>query len=1039
MVNLVPDEKGLVTVDRGKLAACQRVWVVAVHPRDTVCRAVSLPEGERNFLDLRLPLGLDPAQHFTQQKSIEVVGQDQAFTLSDIRTARFENYDSLDKVYALMVTLSGNPALVEFGFILNWDQLQPEEKREKYSTFACHELSFFLYHKDREFFRQVVLPYLTNKKDKTFLDDWLIGADLSRYLEPWSYGRLNTAERILLAERLPDESARMRRLIQNQYDLLPSNTDRFNFLFDTALQGSALKADDSLSREFADAKWAVTSRGGLVLAGKVADPAAAADQPLATNGVVADAVAAPQEEPLERMAEVEAFGRVRKNAEMGDVVVEELAKNADKADLYFGSDREARETSRRFYQQMDKTQEWAENNYYRLPIEQQNADLVHVNAFWRDFANRDPSKTFLSSRFAEATGSFSEMMLALALLDLPPHSGRHEVKIEQSRMDLVPKHPMIVFHEEIRPAQPAEGETPILVSQNFFRHGDRYRYVDNQKLDKFVTDEFLIQTVYGCQVVVTNPTSAPQKLDLLLQVPVGAIPVLSGKDTRSVHTDLEPFHTATFEYYFYFPLPGDVTHFPVHVSRNEQLLAFASPALLHVVQQLTKIDRQSWDFVSQNGTDEEVLAFLDTENLQRIALEKIAFRMQDKGFFREVTQLLAGCHVYNPTIWSYAVLHDLPEAIRVFLQHNDDFVSQCGLALDSPLLAINPVARTTYQHLDYRPLVNARTHQLGQRRQIVNDRLLQQYHQLLSVLSYQSELDDDQLMAVTYYMLLQDRVEEALAFFQRVNPDKLSTRLQHDYFAAYLDFYTEDPQLAGPLAAKYADYPVDHWRKAFAALGQQLLEIQGQEATVVDAEDRLQSQTRLAATEPGFEFQVEAKKVRISYQNLAQVRVNYYLMDIELLFSRNPFVQQYSGQFSTIRPNLTASVDLPPDKSTLEFELPDDLRNSNVLVEIMGAGVTRSQAYYANSLDVQLVDNYGQVRVTNQQSGQPLSKVYVKVYSQMDDGSVRFFKDGYTDLRGRFDYTSLNTNELDSVTKFALLILSEEHGAVVREAEPPKR
>ncbi len=57
----------------------------------------------------------------------------------------------------------------------------------------------------------------------------------------------------------------------------------------------------------------------------------------------------------------------------------------------------------------------------------------------------------------------------------------------------------------------------------------------------------------------------------------------------------------------------------------------------------------------------------------------------------------------------------------------------------------------------------------------------------------------------------------------------------------------------------------------------------------------------------------------------------------------------------------------------------------------------------------------------------------------MKDGSVRFYKDGYTDLRGRFDYSSLSTNMLDGVKKFAILVLSEEHGAVVREAQPPKR
>jgi len=94
---------------------------------------------------------------------------------------------------------------------------------------------------------------------------------------------------------------------------------------------------------------------------------------------------------------------------------------------------------------------------------------------------------------------------------------------------------------------------------------------------------------------------------------------------------------------------------------------------------------------------------------------------------------------------------------------------------------------------------------------------------------------------------------------------------------------------------------------------------------------------------------------------------------------------------------------------------------------------------------VQMISNYGQVKVANAKTGKPLPKVYVKVYARMSNGQVRFYKDGYTDLRGRFDYTSLNTNELDQVSKFSILILSEDSkntkgfGAVVRETAPPKR
>ena len=94
-----------------------------------------------------------------------------------------------------------------------------------------------------------------------------------------------------------------------------------------------------------------------------------------------------------------------------------------------------------------------------------------------------------------------------------------------------------------------------------------------------------------------------------------------------------------------------------------------------------------------------------------------------------------------------------------------------------------------------------------------------------------------------------------------------------------------------------------------------------------------------------------------------------------------------------------------------------------------------------------------------------MNKAYVKVYARLKNGTVRFFKDGYTDLRGRFDYASLNgpdevkpvdtaapspspsgrldfqmlrPNELSHVAKLAILVLSETHGAAVRELNPPK-
>jgi hypothetical protein len=300
-------------------------------------------------------------------------------------------------------------------------------------------------------------------------------------------------------------------------------------------------------------------------------------------------------------------------------------------------------------------------------------------------------------------------------------------------------------------------------------------------------------------------------------------------------------------------------------------------------------------------------------------------------------------------------------------------------------------------------------------------------------------MDDADRMATTYYLLLQDRVDEALATFSRVDPQKLTTRMQYDYFAAHLDFFTLDHQRARDIAERYRDYPVDKWRNLFANVINQLDEVEGEPVKIVDPEDRTQQQTDLAAGAASFDFKVESKEIVLNYQGVKKAQVKYYLMDIELLFSRNPFVQRYAGQFAFVRPNLTETVDLPADRTSLKFPLPEALHNSNVLIEISGGGNSQQQAYYSNSLIVQTIENYGQVRVTHAASGKAMPAVYVKVYARMHDGQVKFYKDGYTDLRGRFDYTSLSTNELDNVAKFSLLVLSEDNGAVVREADPPKQ
>lgn len=181
----------------------------------------------------------------------------------------------------------------------------------------------------------------------------------------------------------------------------------------------------------------------------------------------------------------------------------------------------------------------------------------------------------------------------------------------------------------------------ILVSQNFFDPADQWtveagKFVTphlilpnlGERTEKYIKDEFLTSHVYGCKNVLTNVSSSRKRVDLLMQIPVGAIPVTGGFFTKSRFIDLPPFTTTKppLQYYFYFPYTSGETpfsHFPIHVASDEKgiclhwhhyayktVIAYASPATFNVVSHKTQHDKKSWTFISQMATNDEILKYL---------------------------------------------------------------------------------------------------------------------------------------------------------------------------------------------------------------------------------------------------------------------------------------------------------------------------------------------------------------------------------------------------------------------------------------------
>jgi autotransporter-associated beta strand protein len=1103
--NLVPDKDGVVRFERKQLGDRQHVQVYAEDLADAVWRSFALPEAGTKFVDLRLAQSLDSVKPFAEKKEITVLLPGQTLAVA----GEMEGYDTIGSVHSLLTTLSNDANLAKFAWLLQWPKLKDEERRDKYSEFACHELSFFLARKDPAFFGKVVRPYLANKKDKTFMDDYLLGRNLARYREPWAYARLNVVERALLAQRVKGEAANAARHLRELWELIPPNPDEQDRLFETALRGRALEVDVAFGGAGGVVKagaGVLTLNGAVSYAGGTTITAAASSAaPLPAITLPSPAPATPMKEMLGKA--VSSLGRrLSRDAREMDKLAElkaEVAKPAEERELlerakerqlsvrkagladegvvagkkeqayqlaFFGYEagRRARGLVRAYYRQLGATKEWAENNYYNLPLAQQDASLVTINAFWRDYAQwiADGAKVpFVSPHIAEAHRNFTEIMLALAVLDLPFEAAQPA------------KGPVIVYHKQVKPTAPAAAQqAALLVSQSFFRHGDRYRQEGNEKFEKYVTEEFLIGVVYGANVIVTNPTSTPVKAEVLLQIPQGALPVLGSKPTDSRRLRLEPYTTTKLEYYFYFPTTvgrvpdaaAKFPHYPVNVAVAGRSAAAAKPFAFNVVAKLSQVDKASWDYVSQYSSDAEVFAFLEQNNLERLDLARVAWRCrQSADFFRRLVTFMQTCHVWNETIYSYGVVHNDTPALREWLRHKDDFLAQCGPYLACKLLLLDPIERRAYEHLEYSPLVNQRAHRVGNEWRIANSAVRDQYLRLLDILAHKSALDAMDSMSVTYYLFLQDRMEEALARFKAIEPKQLPTRIQHDYLRCYAAFYEANLAEARAVAKLYADHPVPRWQKLFAEVASQLNEIEGRAATAKagDKPDREKQQSELASTEPSFDFKVENKTIALTWKNLGEVAINYYLMDPEFSFSSSPFVSKDASRFSIIKPNKTAAQPLPDGKDKLDVPLPAEFAKANVLVEVVAAGQRKAQAYHANTLKLTLAENYGRLEARDIATDKPVSRAYVKVYARLKSGTVRFFKDGYTDLRGRFDYASLNApatvtpqssstaepapangldyqmlkpDELAAVEKLAILILSDTHGAATREVNPPR-
>ncbi|HUQ04643.1 MAG TPA: hypothetical protein VM261_19215 [Kofleriaceae bacterium] len=1023
LANLRPDAAGRVRVPRASLGDATLVRVVLVDPSAAAARVVPLPARGLAVRDLRLAASLPAERHWREDRRLQALAAGETLQVADRATTRVELVDTVDKLYRALCALSGDDDLAAWSFLPRWATLSREEKLAHYSKHACHELALFIYFKDRPLFEEALRPYLASKLHKTFVDHWLLDEDLSPYLVSWRFARLNALERALLARRMPAVRDAIARSLADAVDLMPPDPEGDDRLVAAFLAGGQLSGD------------------AIDVVGAAPMSEVAEDEEVADHAPKAKRAMRPQAPPpppapaaMPMMAQAVA---VAGPSGYGGGDFDATRLRADLA---------ARESAAPLYRGADKTQEWAEHNWWHTRVAEAGAELVPVAKLWRDLAaHAGGAGPFLSPHVAGVATGFASCVGALAVIDLPFAAASHAIVAKGAGATVTAgSHALAAVAALDDIAGPPLQQ--VLVGQSYFRADDRWEWDGAEQREKYVTGELLVAVVYQCQVVVTNPTSRLQRLAVLLQIPAGAMAVGGGVATRTHRVELSPYATSSIEYAFYFPAAGVFAHYGAQITRGDELVAAAVARELTVVREPTTVDTTSWSHVSQRGTLDEVVAFLTTQNLGRIDLTRVAWRMKEKAAFERVVGALAARHVHDAELWAYALVHGDRARVAEWLAHQPEFLAAAGPELDAGLVPLEPVARGLYQHLEYAPLLNARAHRLGERRQVLNDGLAAQWRAFLERVATRKVPGTDDWLAAAHYLFTMDRPDDATRVLGRAGADASAggAALQRAYLSAYAAAARGDLAAARAHATPHAGHAVERWRHRFAALVAMLDEVEGRAGAATagpelgarDHRDR--TMDRLAAQQPSLAIAVENGDVVLTHGVATRAQLRFYRMDVELLFSRQPFLSAATDRFSFIAPGAARDVELAPSGRT-SVRIPDDMARANLVIDAVSGALRATVTHFANDLAVSVMAPYGQLQVRQTSTGVALASTYVKTYARMRGGAVQFFKDGYTDLRGRFDYATLSTSDLDNVERFALLVLHDSAGASVLESEPPTR
>jgi hypothetical protein len=1125
LTNLKADKDGNIEFDLPKNANLCTIRLLASDVMANTSVDIPLTEVTNNYNDVRLQTSKREGSIYGANRVALTATEGQSITVTDMTNTESLIVDDLETVFQILKILSGyknSSAAREFDkwrFLANWELLSPEEKMKQYDEYCGHEFNIYLFFKDKTFFRDYVLKFISSKSkfdriDHIFLNHEkeareMVTFDNFSKLSPIEIAMLvlyfrerdpalcniliNTVESVVATQTRDEEQVRKyfdtvlnHQLSDNDKAVLedvkmmkkvqevpiPSNAPMLYDMAAPRMTGLMRRQDSgerrcmNVSKKMKAApvrkmeRQSSICRAASISRSNASEDEKELDEELEDEEALSVALSITRPAPKRKMMKRDkdrfdsadhmrsrSGSRESCDSRMMDVETPKAAIMARDNAIIEDHPLEGRLMVPK--KTIEATKEYIERHYFF------NKDLYksRLNTFWlntiKGLFSKGETYLNLDYNFIFCGESLVDMVLAMALLSLPYKKATVETQKEGSNLVISCKTGrLIMFCKQMNEKSTGKIDMEIIVSQRFYDPLDKYIYDEaNPNISTLKkVEEFLVGKIYTSRVAVTNSSESVVEIELICEIPQGSIPLNCLDYTKTYILRINPLQTTVKEFKFYFPSEGQFSVYPATAIKNNLLITYAqlnTPVLKVVKKKTSKGMMDSISEILVSGSKADILTFLEQKNLFNSKLfnpQDIYWLLKDEKFFLSAIEILRKRFVFDSIAWSFSIYHGSKKEFFEYLAGTKKdfgmkFFQNQSLIIDK------------FDIKEYSPLINPRTHNIGNKHHnIQNKEFKDTYAEFLKYCFEKGELQNRDRLILCSYLVLQDRIDEALKQMGGVIRDRsLESEelvLQLDYLTAYLSFYTEYPEYptAKNICQKYMGYHIPTWKNRFLRIAKQLAEFKGSKETFDIEEKKFDHESRISKAEQ-LKVEVKGSTVQAKIRNIGKLSVSYYEIDIEVLFSKDPFFNKdMTNSFSDVFPTLltTESTTQSPDESVISIDIPEALKNKNLVIYVQTAVLSEKVQYFPSELEVITASEAGFVRVANKDK-RPLPQIYVKAFSQNKDGSVAFYKDGYTDMRGIFDYSALNADKLDSIDKFSLLICSQEYGSATKVVPKPSK